>query len=257
MSRLIDPLLQAANGQLVDYNASYRDGVVTVPAAGNTVYPSLYDYFSYPFSICANSDILLLAAADAVLKITRWWRNLSDHGYGWLDSKFYASSADDGIYIYCYDRSSLNYLAHREQSSILLCKDKAPNDNFYQIKSVNDIKSMLGEETQGIHLAVIMGTTEYNPLVDVLSPDGQLVMITTNIDDVKLVCKDFTDVSLYGTKLISSKVVIVARKRSINNMPDESKIDELIDRFEEYMSTVYVPNTPLPEHVMRIILNLP
>ena len=251
-----DPVYGIITKQQGETLVEFSNGKYTVPEHIEDFRPSYYDYFSYKLGICGTPESLLLAATDCMYPFTLMAKSLADRSY--LEISYLPTSEDDIRQIFVNNNKCLEYVHNREPNSILYGTTNQKLNNYIVRETIDDLKSMLDSGESSLDLAVLENPkTKDLSIIDVMKENSMLVCLVKELDPEKLlkIVNEFRKVNLFVFKMCSPLVVIRAEgKESSNN--DIKIVTEFISVFRSYVNSLVVPDTPVPQHIYRTMLNI-
>lgn len=275
---IVDLLLQCVSNTDIDaieYAVSCSDDAVGVPEHEAVSYPSRYDYFSYPVSVCTTPEALLVASCDLVVGLTSRVRSITDTGFSEIsfvpdnpeETKFIYFSPDlESIFKYLLMREPLSTYMSRVSDKSLITSIGTDYEMYVQSKfSYQKVAGILDAKSYVSDTAILglYFTTSYRDALEantILHSDGVLVYITDNLRDKEVLefTKQYKIVYLWNWKLVSSKTCVVCkfpRPETVSGNP--ARITSFVSKYLSWIASIQVPNTPIPSHPFLYLLNLP
>lgn len=272
-----DLLLQVVSNPHLDainYSASYENGSGSLPSFISDNFQSKYDYFSYPFSVCPNSDSLLVASADLVVGLTSRDRSITDTGFSEIafiplnpeERKFIYFSQDlEPIFKYLLLREPLSiYMSKVSQKSLehVIGNDYSMYVNkfrYQKVASILDMRSYLGD-TGMMSMFFTTSFREANDAVTCLSKDGTLIYMTEHLRerDIVELSKYYKTIYLWNWKLVSPKTCVICKFPFDSSIePNVPSVSKFVEGYTSWINSIQVPNGPIPSYPFIQLLNLP
>lgn len=258
----------------MNYNVKFEDGSWSLPSFSEANFSSKYDYFSYPFSVCTNSDALLVSSADLVVGLTS--RNSPERASEFPEIAFIPFHLQDRKFIYFSQdlEAVFKYLLLREPLSIYMSKvsekslERVVGSDYpmyvskfkYQkVAGILDMRSYLGD-TGRINNFYTTSFNEAKEAASCLSKQGTLVYITEHLkeDSILELSKQYKTIYLWNWKLVSPKTCVIC-KSPFDKMIESNRqqISKFLDGYSKWINSVEVPNNPIPNYPFVQLLNLP